>query len=197
MLKYNPSQRQFTCNSDDRTLISSTKTYSLEAEFENYLSASTTADKGFVDADIRFIDPCLSPFTFEPRTQDLIAPDAYTGNKFNFDFKKFNVNPVECLVLYSCVSVVRVDKQTNLSVPTCGEIDLDLQYDNGLTDGKIGFVARTTDYQSGKYPPGTVEVTVRGFAPLSSQTAFTTFRITLIDPCNAPQSLTKEAEWQS
>ena len=73
---------------------------------------------------------------------------------------------------------------------------LDLDYNNQLGDGKLGFSASPEDYISGRVAPGIYEITIEGSVSNSVEKT-TTFRINLLDPCNRPEGIQIVGVWPS
>ena len=139
------------------------------------------------------MDPCLSPTTFTPTTQDRPTPNQYTGEIIDWTFKQFTVVPDFCQTVYQCTDVQRVDGYQPHNTITCVndlKIDLDYLVIEG-EEGKLQFSASEEDYRTGKYYPGEYEVTICGVVlknPTDQQCA--TFILELLDPCAPPTSVT-------
>ena len=58
-----------------------------------------------------------------------------------------------------------------------------------VTDGKFTFTATSSDYENDIYPPGEYKVTIKGTSVDSGDERITTVSITIIDPCNPPDSI--------
>ena len=54
---------------------------------------------------IKFVDPCLNPFTFESTTQTNPAADKYTGNAIKYTLNPFTITPDYCEISYACYSI--------------------------------------------------------------------------------------------
>jgi hypothetical protein len=155
-LSYDDPTNIFEIESEDQDLIGRTKQYSLEAEFSDYPSSSTSAATAAVEANITFNDPCLEPFIFSGNTQANTDPNKYTDTVIDWTFIKHTISPSYCVIMYQCSDpILRVDGKINENL-TCADLGFDLIYEDvpQLTDGKIQFKASETDYTSGTYPPG-------------------------------------------
>ena len=99
------------------------------------------------------------------------------------------MDPQICEVTYQCTSVERED--TDPSSISCSNLVFDGVFDNQPSDGILTFTASSDDYINNIYTPGVYIVTITGIAdgsqPLQEKTA--TFKITLIDPCDPPVSI--------
>jgi len=105
-LAYDSATRKFTANSDDQSLIGSTKTYTVSAKFATWPSSIySTASSVTKSGTIEFIDPCLDPFTFESTGQTDPASDKYTGNDITYTLTPFTITPDYCEVSYVCDSI--------------------------------------------------------------------------------------------
>ena len=68
-LDYDPVTRKFTAYSEDRSLIELTKPYAVFAMLANWPTINySTAPSVTGSSTIKFVDPCLNPFTFESTT---------------------------------------------------------------------------------------------------------------------------------
>lgn len=146
----------------------------------------------FTEADIEFNNPCWYPFDFQSAAQTSPAADKYSDTTLVVTLNKFMIDPPRCKVAYECSNVERVDGTE--SKITCADILADGTFNSNeqLLDGTFSFVADYNDYLSGKYPPGVYTVTIKGTASKSIDQVnlSTTFTITLLDPCDPPQSFT-------
>ena len=105
-LAYDSFTRKFTADSDDRSLIGSTKPYAVTATFANWPpSTYSTAPSVTQSSTIEFVDPCLNPFTFVSTGQTDPAPDKYTGNAITYTLTPFTITPAFCEISYVCDSI--------------------------------------------------------------------------------------------
>ena len=113
----------------------------------------------------------------------------YSDDDVVFTLNKFTIEPIRCKIVYECTEVVRVDGAA--SKIGCADFVFDGTYDNQATDGKLTFSAVQNDYLTQKYPPGEYTVTITGTAEKSIDqvTKTATFTLTLVDPCDPPDSL--------
>ena len=137
--------------------------------------------------DIEFIDPCISPFTFTTTSQTSPGFDKYSGNQIVFSLTPFTITPTICEVEYTCISVVKDDDINAISDINCSDLTSAANFE--LVDGKLTFSANSDDYENMRVTPGNYEVTITGTAVTSGQTDFATFVISMVDPCDPPNSI--------
>jgi hypothetical protein len=104
----------------------------------------------------------------------------------------FTIVPDKCKLTYECVSVDRIDGDIAKDLIPCADFNFDGLFDNSPTDGEGYFIAPISKYTDGSYPPGEYLVTISGttIRALTPLTATATFKLTLIDPCDPPVSIT-------
>ena len=191
-LAYDASTRIFTADSEDRDLIGNTFDYSVVATLATY-PPSVYADVTTVTgtAEISFVDPCLSPFTFVSTAQTDPASDNYSGNAITFGLTEFTITPDYCTISYSCLSVVRQDSaDSNIA---CSDLIVAGELFGETGDvNTLSYSIDSATYQLGQIAPGTYVVTVVGGADnsASSQSRESTYTFTLVDPCDPPTSVT-------
>ena len=99
--------------------------------------------------------------------------------------------PTGCRVTYVCTSVL--DADGNATPLQCSDFDFDGDFDGTSTDGQLSITITSdmyTDTQN-QIPVGEYFITVTGTAvnSLDQLEKTTTFKLTLLDPCNPPASL--------
>lgn len=193
-LAYTSGSNEFVIDSDDVTLVGQTKTYTLEATFTNYpTSTFPTVTRQSQTKNINFNNPCEDPFSFAATPQTNPDDYSYVG-ALEFNLNRFTIDPPHCEIIYECQGVTRLDGITNTYIgcadlPFDGSFDGSLDASNQVSDGKMTFVASTSDYLNDVYPPGEYEITIKGTATTSGEEVFTTFVLTIVDPCNPPVSM--------
>ena len=109
-LDYDPDTRKFTAESEDINLIGVTKPYTVIATLANWPPINYfTAPSVTGSSTIKFVDPCLNPFTFESTTQTNPAADKYTGNAITYTLNPFTITPDYCEISYACDSITFED----------------------------------------------------------------------------------------
>jgi len=147
-------------------------------------------------ADVEFDNPCHDPFVFESTAQTDPTQTAYSDTPIVLDLTKFTISPERCKIAYTCTNVVRED--TAASDIACSDlISTGLFLDETATSGTLSLLAKESDYENLVYAPGVYIVTITGTASNSQNSAkktrTATFKITLVDPCDPPASLSKPA----
>jgi hypothetical protein len=124
-----------------------------------------SADSKSTTGSISFVDPCLSPFTFE--AIDQASPDDYEftvdGSILGtFTLTKFTVTPDICLdrITYECTNVVGPD-DVDFTTTMCNS-NFDFTFDGDDADGTLDFSATFDDFSSGAIPAGTYTFTITG-----------------------------------
>ena len=127
--------------------------YRVDAVLTDY-SSNAAASTAFGEADLNFIDPCLSPFSFSETAQT--NPSAYDYDGVNLDFvlAEFSITPSVCEITYACTQVSRVDATP--SDLDCDDFNLDGTFDTSGTDGELKFKTTPSqqDYIDQNFAPG-------------------------------------------
>ena len=88
---------------------------------------------------------------------------------------------------YTCTNVVKKSDVNAESDISCGDLTSDVNM--RLINEKLTFSADQNDYQNELVTPDDYEVTITGKAVTSGQTDVATFVISLVDPCDPPNSI--------
>jgi len=195
-LSYNPSTKQFTCDTDDISLLndkdSEVYPYSIVASLNSwptgtYATAATTTAVRIIE----FNDPCLDPFTFETRSQPS-ASDNFSGTSVDVTLNPFEIFPALCEIAYTCVDITRADGVAESL--TCADLTaLDNLSDNDSFNGsgELSLTIPSAGYLDGSVPPGVYTITIKG-SPTEATSGVektTTITLTLTDPCDPPVSI--------
>ena len=165
-----------------------TKPYVLTAEFAFFPRATNSGAPSVSQTNnIEFTDPCIETFTFASTEQDSPGSDNYSGSEIVFNLTPFTITPTICEVEYYCTNVVRKYDVLSESDISCSDLTNDASM--RLIDGKLTFSINTDDYQNRVVSPDDYEVTITGKAVTSGQTDVATFVISLVDPCDPPDSI--------
>lgn len=156
-ISYNKDTDQFTLESDDPTLDGVTKTYTITGTLADY----PTAPSDSADFDVKFVDPCLDPFSLTAPAQNGIT-DNFSGVEKTFTLTDFEVVPARCEIQYTCASVVKDPLRTDEVPLTCDDLPLDGVKDGDPTDGTFPVTFDPADYTPGDKTPGTYTVEICG-----------------------------------
>lgn len=152
----------------------------------------TTAE---AKAVVFFDNPCEDPFEFGVTEQTNPAPGKYSGEDIVFTLNQFHIVPDKCKVRYGCFNVERVDGAP--SDISCTDLTFDGEMNFQPTDGILTFNATPDDYINQTYLPGEYRVTIIGIA--YQALVFTSYNVnfvmTLLDPCDPPESLMISADF--
>ena len=105
-----------------------------------------------------------------------------------FNLNPFNISPSYCSVEYTCTKVVKKSDVNAVSDISCSDLTNDSNM--RLINEKLTFSADQNDYINMLVTPDDYEVTITGKAVTSGQTDVATFVISLVDPCDPPNSIT-------
>ena len=127
-----------------------------------------------------FRDGCEEPFSFTSRSQPTPSSSDYSEDaEVTFTVNPFKISPSRCTTSYEVTAVARQDLPAGQSEPISV---------SDLTDTGDGFTFKPTlqQYKDGVYPPGTYDVTFRGFSDEQPDRSDVTRTVsfTLIDPCS-------------
>ena len=182
---YVEASRKFDIFTEDFALAGTSIKYRVDAALTGY-GSNAAASTTFGEADLNFIDPCLSPFSFSTTAQT--NPSAYGYDDVNLDFvlTEFSITPSVCEITYACTQVSRVDGTA--SDLACDDFNLDGTFDSSGTDGELKFNTTPSqqDYIDQNVAPGAYTIQITGTATTSSQTKVVSITLTLTDLCSQP-----------
>ena len=182
VMSYDNTTRTYTVDTDDASLISATKPYTLKVTMNDYPIADyPTVDEAEHTANIIFDDPtnqaaiCEDPSitTITATTQQATVTDDYSGTAKTWTFVDYTQFPNSTY----CPLTVTVE---SISGPT-SLIAASYQPDS---DGVISFTFTNADYLATTYAPGNYTFSVK-VTTGSSDAVSDTFDFTLVltDPC--------------
>jgi len=168
--------------------------YSVIATLVNYpVGTYANAPSSENGANILFDDPCNSLVSLFASTQlDAVKTDRYSGVPVVFQVIPFDIDPPQCRVTYACTSVTDINGQD--AEITCSDFTFDGDF-NGQqsTDGKLTITITSDKYTDSVYPAQDYFITITGTAVNSNTQVTTVLQLTLLDPCDPPNSLVAPA----
>ena len=188
--------KEIDVETDDTNLIGTKVPYKITVELENwptatYPSAPTLSEQ----KDVIYVSACANVLEFTAGRQAEGQEISYDTVGNELQIVPHTIKPDYCKVEYECSSVTGPtptfgDSLTNLI--DCNSITTDLTCEEeNLSDCDIKIPIDPSKYPDGGVPPGEYCVTISGCNPaaLVEQCEDTTICVTLVDPCDPPQTL--------
>ena len=122
---------------------------------------------------------------------DAVKTDRYSGVPVVFQVVPFDIDPPQCRVTYACTSVTDINDQ--VTPITCSDFTFDGDFNGQSTDGKLTITITADKYTDSVYPAQDYFITITGTAVNSNTQVTTVLQLTLLDPCDPPNSLVAPA----
>ena len=139
--------------------------------------------------EVVYANPCAQPTSFSAESID-DATNNYDGFEVEFEVQDYNVVPADCKIVYECDSIQYTGFSTESDILSCEDLDLSGAIAGQPGQSKLSITPSQAQYLDRTLPPGEYDITITGrVKDATDQTAFTkptTFKLTLVDPCNPP-----------